>query len=204
MQGNVTKKQKALELAREAGVVRPRDVEEFGITREHLRRLVERGLLVRTGRGLYIPADTTLTEHHALVEAARRVPQGIVCLLSALRFHDLTTQEPHEIWLALPLRAHQPKVDYPPVQTVRMNEATLSGGVETHLVEGVPVRVFAVAKTIADCFKYRSTVGQEVALEALREGWRERRFTMDELWRFARLCRVANVMRPYIESVVAS
>ena len=204
MQGNVTREQAALQLARERGVVRPRDLQEYGITRQHLRRLTERGLLVRTGRGLYLASDASLTEHHALVEATRRVPQGVVCLLSALRFHDLTTQEPHEVWLALPLRAHQPTVDYPPVQTVRMSEATLNAGVESHQVEGVPVRVFSVAKTVADCFKYRSTVGQDVALEALREGWRERRFTMDDLWRFARMCRVANVMRPYIESVVAS
>jgi predicted transcriptional regulator of viral defense system len=128
----------------------------------------------------------------------------VVCLLSALRFHDLTTQEPHEIWLALPLRAHEPTVDYPLLQTVRMNQRTHHAGIETHLVENVPVRVFSVSKTIADCFKYRSTVGLDVALEALREGWRERRFTMPELEQFARLCRVANVMRPYIEATVAS
>lgn len=204
MQGNVTQGEKALQLVRERGIVRPRDLREYGIARESLRRLSERGLLVQTGRGLYHLADAPLTEHHSLAEAARRVPAGVVCLLSALRFHDLTTQEPHEIWLALPLRAHEPNVDYPPLQTVRMNEATLSAGIETHLVENVPVRVFSVAKTIADCFKYRSGVGLDVALEALREGWRERRFTMRELERYARLCRVANVMRPYIEVTVAS
>jgi predicted transcriptional regulator of viral defense system len=203
MQAKVTKQSKALELVRQQGMVRPRDLREHGITREHLRRLTQRGLLVQTGRGLYLPANAPLTEHHSLAEAVHRVPSGVVCLLSALRFHNLTTQEPHEVWLALPLHAHQPKVDYPPLQTVRMSAPTLAAGIEIHIVENVPVRVFGVAKTVADCFKYRSKVGTEVALEALREGWRERRFTIDELWEFARLCRVAKLMRPYVEMVVS-
>lgn len=204
MQENVTKDAQALQLVRERGIVRPRDLHAHGIARESLRRLSARGLLVQSGRGLYHLAGAPLTAHHSLAEATRRVPQGVVCLLSALRFHDLTTQEPHEIWLALPLRAHQPNVDYPPLQTVRMNEATHRAGIETHIIENVPVPVFSVAKTIADCFKYRSTVGLDVALEALREGWRERRFVMSELEEYARLCRVANVMRPYLEATVAS
>jgi predicted transcriptional regulator of viral defense system len=185
-------------------MVRPRDLQKHGIARESLRRLRDRGLLVQSGRGLYLPADATVTEHHSLAEVARRVPQGVVCLLSALRFHDLTTQEPHEVWLALPIRSHQPAPTYPPLQTVRMNEATHRAGIETHLIEKVPVQVFSVAKTVTDCFKYRSTVGLDVALEALREGWHDRRFTMDDLWLYARLCRVSNVMRPYIEATVAS
>lgn len=204
MQGNVTQEAALLKLAREHGILRSRDLRLHGIARENLRRLVEHGLLVQSGRGLYLPADAPLTEHHSLAEVARRVPQGVVCLLSALRFHNLTAQEPHEVWLALPLRSHQPAPGYPPLHTVRMNEMTHRTGIETHLVENVPVRIFGVAKTVADCFKYRSAVGLDVALEALREGWRERRFTMDELWSYAHLCRVANVMRPYIEATVAS
>lgn len=204
MQVNVTNQDRVLRLARERGIVRPRDLQGQGIARETLRRMCERGLLERSGRGIYRLTTAPLTEHHSLAAVAKLVPQGVVCLLSALRFHDLTTQEPHEIWLALPLRSHQPKIDYPPLQTVRMNPATHEVGIETHQIEKVPVRVFGVAKTIADCFKYRSLVGLDVALEALREGWRERRFTSDELWRYARLCRVANVMRPYIEATVAS
>ena len=196
----VTKESQVLEQVRQQGVVRPRDLP--GVSRESLRRLHKRGLLVQTGRGLYTAVDAPLTEHHTLAEAALRVPHGVVCLLSALRFHDLTTQEPHKVWLALPSHLRQPVVDYPPLQTVRMNPATHSAGVETHVIENVPVHVFDVAKTVADCFKYRSTVGLDVALEALLEGWRERRFTMDELWHYARLCRVANIMRPYIEATV--
>ena len=196
----VTKEKQVLELVRQRGVVRPRDLP--GVSRESLRRLHKRGLLVQAGRGLYTAVDAPLTEHHTLAEAALRVPHGVVCLLSALRFHDLTTQEPHEVWLALPRHTYQPVVDYPPLQMVRMNSATHNAGVETHAIENVPVRVYNVAKTVADCFKFRSTVGLDVALEALREAWRERRFTMDELWHYARLCRVANVMRPYIEATV--
>lgn len=204
MKGNVTSEDKVLQLVKTSGMVRPRDLRDHGISRETLRRLRERGLLVQSGRGIYLPADAPLTEHHSLAAATQRVPQGVICLLSALRFHDLTTQEPHEVWMALPLRSHQPVVDYPPLCTVRMNDASHRAGIETYLIEKVPVRIFSVAKTIADCFKYRSRVGLDVALEALHGGWRERRFTVDELWNYARLCRVANVIRPYIETVVTS
>ena len=198
----VTNSDRALQLVRERGMVRPRDLRGQGVAREELRRLRASGALVQSARGLYGAADAPVTEHHALAQAACLVPDGVVCLLSALRFHDLTTQEPDEIWLALPSPSHEPALDYPPLQTVRMNAATYGAGVETHVLEKVPVRVFCVAKTVADCFKYRSKVGLDVALEALREGWRERRFTMDELWHYAQVCRVANVMRPYLEMVV--
>lgn len=204
MQAKVTKQEQALLLMRERGLTRPRDLREHGISREHLRRLRERGLIVQGGRGLYLPAEAEASEHHGLALASRRVPLGVVCLLSALRYHGFTSQEPHEVWLALATRAHQPRVDHPPLRTVRMSEESLSQGVEEHEIEKVPVRIFGAAKTVADCFKYRSTVGLDVALEALREGWRARLFSMDELWHFARVCRVANVMRPYVEAVVAS
>lgn len=202
MTGKITNKERALQLVRERGVVRPRDLREHGIAREELRRLRDKGVLVQHARGLYMAADTPLTEHHGLVQVACLVPDGVVCLLSALRFHDLTTQEPSEVWLALPSRGHEPALDYPPLQTVRMNAATYGAGVETHVLERVEVPVFGVAKTVADCFKYRSKIGLDVALEALREGWRERRFTMDDLWHYAEICRVAKVMRPYLEMVV--
>jgi len=204
MQGNVTSEERALQLIKKRGIVRSRDLQDHGISRETLRRLRERGGLVQSGRGIYLSTDAPLTEHHSLVEATQRVPKGVICLLSALRFYDLTTQEPHEVWIALSLRSHQPIVDYPPLSTVRMNDVTFRAGIETHVIENVPVHIFGVEKTIADCFKYRSRIGLDVALEALHEGWRERRLTMDELWKYARLCRVANVMRPYIEAVTAT
>jgi len=132
---------------------------------------------------------------------ARKHPQAIICLLSALRFHDLTTQSPFEVWLAIPNKARSPRMDYPPLRIVRFSGAALTHGVEDHVVDGVSVRVTSVARTVADCFKFRNKIGLDVALEALQEAWRAKRVSMDELWPYATLCRVANVMRPYMESL---
>ena len=132
---------------------------------------------------------------------ARKHPQAIICLLSALRFHDLTTQSPFEVWLAIPNKARSPKMDYPPLRIMRFSGAALTHGVEDHVVDGVSVRVTSVARTVADCFKFRNKIGLDVALEALQEAWRAKRVSMDELWRYATLCRVTNVMRPYMESL---
>jgi predicted transcriptional regulator of viral defense system len=158
--------------------------------------------LDRPARGLYTVHDAQVTEHHSLAEACKRVPHGVVCLISALRFHGFTTQAPFEVWLAIDRKARRPRQDLPPLRIVRFSGKALTQGIETHLIEGVKVRLYSPAKTIADCFKYRNKIGLDVALEALRECWRERRCTMDELWRFAKTCRVSNVMRPYLESLV--
>ncbi|GET41536.1 hypothetical protein MiSe_63480 [Microseira wollei NIES-4236] len=190
-----------LALARQVGVLRPRDVEAHGIHREYLRRLENQGLLFRSGRGLYTLSNSDLTENYSLVAAGKRVPKGIVCLLSALRFHRLTTQAPFEIWLAIDSKARPPKEESLPLRIVYMSGNALTAGVEEHLVSGVTVRVFNIAKTVADCFKYRNKIGLDVALEALRESWRSRCCTMDSLWHYAKICRVANVMRPYLESL---
>jgi predicted transcriptional regulator of viral defense system len=147
-------------------------------------------------------ADAELDRNHSLAEACKRVPHGVVCLLSALQFHELTTQAPFEVWLALGEKARLPRVEYPPLRIFRFSGPALTTGVEEHRVEGVPVKVYGPAKTVADCFKYRNKVGLDVALEALRDCWRQRRATMDEIWRAAQVCRVANVMRPYLESLV--
>lgn len=197
-----SKTEQVLSLAREVGVLRPIDVEAHGIHREYLRRLASQGLLMRSGRGLYTLCDRTVTENHTLVEACKRVPKGVVCLLSALRFHRLTTQAPFEVWLAIDGSSRSPKEEMLPLRIVYMSGMALTAGVESHWVEGVPVRVYNVAKTVADCFKYRNKIGLDVALEALRECWRDRQFTMDQLWHYAKICRVANVMRPYLESLV--
>jgi predicted transcriptional regulator of viral defense system len=154
---------------------------------------------VRAGRGIYTLAETDLTENQSLLEACLRIPRGIVCLLSALRFHGLTTQAPFEVWLALDNKAHAPKDDLLPLRIVYMSGRALTAGVEEHLIVGKPLRVYNVPKTVADCFKYRNKIGLDVALEALRESWSSRRCTMDELWHYAKICRVANVMRPYLE-----
>ena len=136
-----------------------------------------------------------------LAEVARKHPQAIVCLLSAMRFHSLTTQSPFDVWLAIPNKARAPRIDYPPLRIVRFSGPLLAEGVEEHSIDGVPVRITGIARTVADCFKYRKKIGLDVALEALREAWKGKRAGMDDLWRYARLCRVANIMRPYLESM---
>lgn len=193
--------QKVLVLAAERGLIRPRDLTERGLPTVALTRLVRHGRLQRVGRGLYSLPDRPVSEHNALAEVARKHPQAIVCLLSALRFHDLTTQSPFEVWLAIPNKARAPKMDYPPLRIVRFSGAALTDGVEEHAIDGVPVRATSVARTVADCFKFRNKIGLDVALEALQEAWRAKRVSMDELWRYATLCRVTNVMRPYMESL---
>ena len=193
--------QNILDLAAKRGLIRPRDLTERGLPTVALTRLVRQGRLQRIGRGLYAPPDRPVSEHNTLAEVARKHPQAIVCLLSALRFHDLTTQSPFEVWLAIPNKARAPKMDYPPLRIVRFSGAALTRGVEDHVIDGVPVRVTSVARTVADCFKFRSKIGLDVALEALQEAWRSKRVSMDELWRYATVCRVANVMRPYMESL---
>ena len=190
-----------LDLAAERGLIRPRDLAEHGLPTVLLTRLVRQGRLQRVGRGLYALPDRPVSEHNTLAEVARKHPHAIVCLLSALRFHDLTTQSPFEVWLAIPNKARAPKMDYPPLRIVRFSGEALTVGVEEHVIDGVPVRVTSVARTVADCFKFRNKIGLDVALEALQEAWRAKRVSMDELWRYATLCRVANVMRPYMESL---
>ena len=196
-----TAAERLIKLARSQGLIRPRDLEPRGIPRISLTRAVGRGELERVGRGLYGLPDRPISAHGTLAEVARRVPKGVICLLSALRFHGLTTQAPFEIWLAIQNKALAPKLDYPPLRIVRFSGEAWTAGVETHVVDGVPVRVTGVAKTVADCFKYRNKIGLDVALEALREAWRNKRMSGDELWQYAQICRVSNVMRPYLDSL---
>ena len=193
--------EKALELVRQAGVLRPRDLDAHGIPRQYLKILHDRGLVRRVARGLYVAADAEPVAEQTLAEACKRVPHGVVCLLSALRFQGLTTQAPYEVWLAIDMSARRPRVDHPPLRIVRFTAAALTEGVESHHVKGVPVKVYTPAKTVADCFKYRNKIGLDVALEALRDCWSQRRATMNDLWAAAKVCRVANVMRPYLESL---
>ncbi|MEC5217692.1 putative transcriptional regulator of viral defense system [Actimicrobium sp. GrIS 1.19] len=193
--------QHILNLAQTHGLIRPRDLVRQGLPRVALTRLVQQGLLIRVGRGLYARPERRVSEHGALAEIASKYPQAVICLLSALRVHDLTTQSPFEVWIAIPNRARAPKIVYPPLRVVRFSEATLIDGIDEHQIDGVTVRVTNVARTVVDCFKFRHKIGLDVALEALQEAWRAKRVGMDALWRYANLCRVANVMRPYLESL---
>lgn len=194
--------ERVLNLARQQGLLRPRDVESLGISGEYLNKLFREGLLDRAGRGLYRLPDAEPGRHSQLAEVIKRVPKGVVCLISALDFHELTTQIPHQIWLAIPLRDRAPRIDYPPLRIIRSAAGPLAFGVEHHPIDGVDVPVFSPAKTVADCFKFRSQVGLDVALEALRDVWRKKRATVDQLWQAAKVCRMTNVMRPYLESLV--
>ena len=190
-----------MKLVRKVGILRPRDLQAHGIPRVYLRMAVDQGAIIRVGRGLYIPKGAKPTEHHSLAQAAKRVPKGVVCLLSALRFHDLTTQSPFEVWLAIGEKSRLPRFDTPSLRIVRFSGRALTYGVQEHRIEGVPVHVFSPAKTVADCFRYRNKIGLDVALEALRDCIRKRKATRDEIWDAAKRCRVANVMRPYLESL---
>jgi predicted transcriptional regulator of viral defense system len=198
-----TKEAIVLEMARSVGVFRPIDLAPLGVSRSSLSSLVRRGLLERSGRGLYSLPDFEWTEHHTLAEACKRVPKGVVCLLSALRFHDIGTQNAPRVWLALDPAVTAPRVRYPRLRLVRFSGAALTTGIEEHQVEGVTIRVYSPAKTVADCFKYRHKIGLDVAIEALREYIGARKGTADELIRCARVCRVENVIRPYVQALTA-
>lgn len=196
-----TTAERLINLARSQGLIRPCDLAPLGIPRVSLTRAVRRGQLERVGRGLYGLPGREVSAHGSLAEVARRVPKGVVCLLSALRFHGLTTQAPFEVWLAIENKSLAPKLDFPPLRIVRFSGAALTEGVEEQVVDGVTIRITSVAKTVADCFKYRNKIGLDVAMEALREAWHEKRMTSDDIWRHAKICRVANVMRPYLDSL---
>lgn len=188
-------------LMRGSGTARSRDFVAAGVSRSQLSRLVAAGQLVRAARGLYAMPDYQSGEHGALLTVAQRSPGVLFCLLTALRIHDLTTQAPFEVWIAIGNKGHPPRLDYPPLRTVRFSAAALAEGVETCKIEGARLRVTSVAKTVADCFKFRNKIGLDVALEALREARRAKKASADELWRYAKLNRVAKVMRPYLEAV---
>jgi predicted transcriptional regulator of viral defense system len=196
-----SKSKKVLSIVRKSGILRPRDLAGHSIPRTYLQRLEERGLLVKETRGLYKLSDAEVTEHHSLAEACKRVPHAVVSLLSALQFYELTTQAPPEVWLAIDRKARAPKEGGQPTRLVRMSGKALTVGIEEHLIEGVNVKVYKPAKTVADCFKYRNKIGLDVALEALREYRQKYRSGMDELYRFAKICRVERVMRPYLEAL---
>lgn len=187
---------------RRSGAARASELEAIGIPRAQLSRLVAAGELQRLTRGLYALPDYRGTEHSALVTVARRVPHAVFCLLTALRLHGLTTQSPFEVWIAIGSKDHAPRLDYPPLRVVRFSAPSLAHGVETMKVEGIALRTTSVAKTVADCFKFRNRIGLDVALEALREARHARKVNADELWHCARIDRVANVMRPYLEATV--
>lgn len=197
-----SKRQQVIDLVQVLPVVRPKDLSEHGLPKDYLYILAKEGVIERVGRGLYQWPGKDLGRNQSLAEVCKLAPRAVVALLSALNYHNMTTQNPHQIWLAIDRKSWRPVIAYPPVRFVTMSAEALHAGVETHSIEGVSIKVFNPAKTVADCFKYRSKVGLDVALEALREGWAARKFSMDELLGYAEICRVKKVMQPYLESLV--
>ena len=196
-----TKRQRVIRLLNQRRFLRPRDLDKFNISREYLNKLYVEGVLERPSRGLYVLPDSQPSELRTIVEACKLVPKGIVCLLTALRIHELTTESPFEVWMAIGEKDRKPRIDYPPIRIVRHSGQSLSYGVKTRKIEGVKVSVYSPAKTVADCFKYRNKIGLDVAIEALRDCRKQKKATNDEIWKAAKICRMANVMRPYMESV---
>jgi predicted transcriptional regulator of viral defense system len=198
-----TYEQQVLLLAQAHTLLRARDLTRSGLPTITLTRLVQAGKLERIARGLYGLPRAPMSEHRSLAEVAARVPKGVVCLLSALRVHEIGTQAPFEVWLAIPQQTVAPRLEQPAVRVVRMSEDALAEGVQRLTIDGIKVPVFNAARTVVDCFKFRNKIGLDVALEALRDGWSQRKFTLDDLWRYATSARMANVMRPYIEAITA-
>lgn len=185
-----------------APIIHARDLAPMEIPRKYLGVLCDEGVLVRIGRGMYVTADGMETQNMTLAHIAKAVPKGVICLLSALRFHEIGTQMPHRVWLALDRRAAKPSIVKPKIQLVRFSGAALTEGVGRHMVAGTEIHVYGPAKTIADCFKYRNKIGLDIALEALKEGIRTRKADVGEIWKYAKICRVAKIMQPYMEALV--
>jgi len=193
--------QKIIRYVAKHGIVRSRDIEAIGLPREYLVRLHRKGKLNRPSRGIYTLPDANVTERHSYAEVAKRVPEGAICLLSALAFHEMTTQSPASVWIALRKGARTPAQVSPSLRIVRLSGASLIRGIEDHTIEGVPVRVYSAAKTVADCFKFRNKIGLDIAIEALKDCLRQKKASVNEIYRYAKVCRVSNVIRPYMEAV---
>ena len=196
-----TQTQRVLELARQKGMLRASHLQALGVARVVLTRLAATGQLEKVGRGLYRLPDTPSSEQESLAIIATKVPQAVFCLLTALQIHELTTQLPRQIWIAMPQGSHSPKMDYPPVKMVQFTGEAYSEGIEVIHADQVKLQVYGVAKTVADCFKHRNKIGLDVAIEALKDALAQKKATANDLWRFAKICRVANVMRPYLEAL---
>jgi predicted transcriptional regulator of viral defense system len=185
--------------ARAKAVLQPRDFARLNIHPQQVSRLVAKGELVRVGRGRYVLAGHQPSENLGLALVSAAAPQAVVCLLSALQFHGIGTQSPREVWIAVEKNASRPRLDQPPIRLAVFSGTAFTFGVERHVIDGIPIKVYSAAKTVADCFKFRNKIGLDAALEALREGLRAKRFNRDSLWAAAKVCRVTTVIRPYLE-----
>lgn len=191
----------ALQVFKKNKVMRSTEIFAQGIQPRTLYEMRDEGLLVQEGRGLYRLADAQIWSDPDLAIVSLRIPKGVVCLISALYFHQLTTQIPHEVYLALPKDSEKPRLQHPPIRFFWVSPEPFKAGIEKHTIDNVEVKVYSVAKTIADCFKFRNKIGMDVALEALREGLSQKRCTPEQILRFARVNRVERVMLPYLEAL---
>lgn len=197
-----THNSRVLQLAEQKGYIRPTDLDAIGAPRVVLTRLTASGALVKIDRGLYSLTQHSINENESLVIVAAKVPQAVICLLSALQFHELTTQLPRQVWIAMPRGSHLPRLDYPPLRMVQFSSEAYANGIEIHEQGNCPIRVYSAAKTIADCFKHRNAIGLDVALEALKDGLSSGKSSTDDIWHHAKINRVANVIRPYMEAIL--
>lgn len=197
-----SKSARILQMAQQRGVLRPKDLAPFGIQPEYLRRLCDRGELKKLGRGSYVPAQSKLSPQLSLAIVARAVPNGVICLQSALAFHGLAAANPREVSVAVERRAAQPRVDFPKLHVVRLSGAAFDEGVETQRVESVTVHLYGLEKTLADLFKFRNKIGPHIAVDALRAALAQQRVDLARLWHYARLCRVERVMKPYVDALL--
>ena len=199
----ISQRDRVVELLKERGAMRRIELSDAGVHPETLARLLEEEILTRVTRGLYQLTDADITAPHDLAEVAKLVPKGVICLISALQFHELTLQMPSRVWLAIGPKARKPKIEYPPTRVVRFGMQALSLGVQTHTIDGVPVPIFDPAKTVVDCFRFRKYIGFDVALEGLHNVIRSGKVKPVEIVRYARATRIWSVLRPYLETVVA-
>lgn len=183
------------------GILRTHQAIQLGIAPRTLYKMRDAGMILCESRGLYRLADMELGSNSDLVQVAMRIPKGVICLISALSFHNLTTQIPHQVYVALPIDAEKPRLEYPPLRIFWLSRKAYSSGIENHELDGIPVKIFGVEKTIADCFKFRNKIGSDIALEALRNYRKRREFNIETLLHYARIDRVERVIKPYIEAI---
>jgi predicted transcriptional regulator of viral defense system len=201
MKSNLQQRKQLAASAHSKAVLQPRDFARLRIHPQEISRLVSKGELIRVGRGRYVLPQAEHSENLGLALVAAAVPRSVICLLSALRFHGIGTQAPHEVWISVEQGAARPRVDSPPVRVTLISGPAFTFGVERHQIDGVPARIYSPAKTVADCFKFRNKIGLDVAIEALREVLRAKRCTREEIWAAAKVCRVTAVIRPYMEAI---
>ncbi len=182
-------------------MARLHELKAAGVPETVVARLTRSGRVVRLARGLYQLPDADLQTGHTLAEVAKIVPKGVICLISALVYHELTLQLPSFVWVAIEVHTRQPKHRYPPMRFVRFSRRALTEGVEQHMIEGVPVKITSPARTIVDCFRFRNKIGVDIAISAMREALRKRVCSPDDIMGYARSLRIASVVRPYLEAM---